>query len=90
MSLETLQIELQNFQMKEQDRLAKQKARSRRSYANRYKVTPDMTFEEKMNVQRNIQKRRDSARARYTGQVKVKQQQRAKKRYVPKEREVSG
>ena len=49
-----------------------------------------MTFEEKMNVQRNIQKRRDSARARYTGQVKVKQQQRAKKRYVPKEREVSG
>ena len=83
-------VELENFKMKEQDRLAKQRVRSRRSYTNRFKILPDMTVEEKLQVQRNIQRRRDSARARYVGQVKEKQQQRAKKRYVKKEKEVTG
>mgnify|MGYP003140175400 FL=1 len=87
MDITTLQTQLYNLKLKEENRKEKQRERSRRSYNNRYKITPDMGIEEKLNVQRNIQKRKESARRRYVGQTKENQKERAKKRYIPKKKE---
>ena len=87
MDITTLQTQLFNLKLKDEQRKEKQRVRSKRSYANRYKITPNMSIEEKLNVQRNIQKRKESARRRYVGQTKENQKERAKKRYIPKKKE---
>ena len=86
MTTASLYVQLENLNLEKEVRLKSQRERSKRSYQRRFKLSDDMTIEEKMNVLRNIQKRRDSAKRRYTGDVKEKSQERGNLRYKNKVR----
>ncbi len=59
----------------------------RRFYANKFKILPDMTDEEKEQVQANIDKRNAQARARYKNNKLQRERQKARAReYAAKKR----
>ena len=79
---EYLEVQIYNLTLAEEQRKENQRRRSRKSYERRFKITEDMTIQERLQVQRNIQNRQMKAKNRYVGEVRDTQRERARSKYI--------
>ncbi len=83
MCRQTLENKINELQQTIQRMKQTQKESHKRFYTNKFKITKDMTDEEKEIIQRNIDRRNMLARARYkkNSETAEKQRKRAREAY---------